>query len=365
MCLDTAGCGWCPTVNKCVPKVNNYPIIPRATSAEVTSTIRLNDPLFQCPITTFVKTKDQCSDVLCSSLTTCRDCTGNIKCGWCADSRVCLPKDANNNIIVPAGTTCAAATAVRNSGECPNPACNTITDCVECVNTTGCSFCEEANKCVRFRDKTQRNNDGTARVIEARDPAVTGCTEENAITSPTQCPAVRATQRRGPLLPSRRDSTPTTPDDASALADELAAAQDNTVGGAALTDAQDNSARRPATQTVRSTDGPASPATIYDFITAPGSARRVGSTSMTESYPAAAGLPSEGPFEEYIKMLVRSELSSEGIPHTEQFQDGATPQPRSRPVPYQVREEDVLPNAAQYVRTRAVEILQAPKKMLM
>ena len=301
-CLDVAGCGWCPAAGKCIPKVNDYPIVPRAGSMDVTSNIRLNEPLFQCtsiekPL--FVSRKEQCADFQCDSLKSCRDCAGNAKCGWCGDSNKCLPKGAGGTLTVPAGTTCAAATAVTNSGNCPTRVCNTITDCVECASTPGCSFCEAAKKCVRFNAKAATTVNGVAVAAEAKDAPVDGCNEENAITSSTQCPSVRASQNQLSL------------DDGEPTSSEIASAQDNTVGGGG-----DNGL---AFQGTPSTDDPVSTAQIFDMITAPGVALPIGSSSVRPSYPAAAGLDGTGPFETYVQMLVKSELAAQGVPTNEPF----------------------------------------------
>lgn len=295
-CLETASCGWCPTAAKCVPKVNTYPIIPE-------------DSPFSCPPSEFISEKGRCSDIACSSFKTCRDCADSVKCGWCGDSNVCLPKDANNALIVPVGTICEAGAAVKNSGECPSAVCNTITDCVECAGTPGCSFCETAKKCVRFEDK----KDAEGKVVEPRDAAIEGCNEETTITSPSQCPSARALQGSSSL-----QKGPT--------ASDIASAQDNSV--------------RLAEQAVASTEGPVSPATAYTVVSAPGVLRPLGSTSVRPSFPAAAGLDDlkGGPFEKYVQMLVKSELVAQG----------KTPSVAAEP--FVANEEGAIANATGYVK---------------
>jgi hypothetical protein len=102
------------------------------------------------------------------------------------------------------------------------------------------------------------------------------------------------------------DTPPTLPPATEPTAADIASAQDNSVEGVP-----------PATQEVASTEGPVSPAEPSKVITAPGVVRPADAGSVRPSYPAAAGLDGEaanGPFEQYVKMLVRSELSAEGKP---------------------------------------------------
>ena len=292
-CLDTAGCGWCPAAGKCIPKVNDYPIVPHAGPTDVTATIKLNEPLFQCPSSTFVKDKTQCTDVVCSEKKSCRTCAENVKCGWCGASSKCLPKGADGSLTDLSGNTCAAATAVINSALCPTKVCNTITDCEECTGTQGCSFCEAAKKCVRLQDKMDMVN-GVMKVVEAKDAKVDGCNEESALSSPSQCPSVRKV--------IALQEAPTAAD--------LDSAQDNTVGGSGTTG---------SIQAPMDTSSPVSPATTYYTVNAPGVSRPVGSSSVRPSYPAAAGLDGTGPFETYVQMLVKSELAAQGVPTNEPF----------------------------------------------
>ncbi len=84
-----------------------------------------------------------------------------------------------------------------------------------------------------------------------------------------------------------------------------------------------------AQQAAASTGGPVSPAESSTVITAPGVVRPAGAGSVRPSFPAAAGLDGleGGPFESYVKMLVRSELSGLGVAEAaaEGFQAAAAP----------------------------------------
>jgi hypothetical protein len=103
------------------------------------------------------------------------------------------------------------------------------------------------------------------------------------------------------------DAEEATPASTEPTAEDIDSAQDNSVGeGVEL-----------ATQEVASTEGPVSPAESSSVVTAPGIVRPAHAGSVRPSFPAAAGLDGEasgGPFEQYVKMLVRSELAAEGKP---------------------------------------------------
>jgi hypothetical protein len=61
----------------------------------------------------------------------------------------------------------------------------------------------------------------------------------------------------------------------------------------------------------------------FPVITAPGEVRPVDAGSERPTFPAAAkptGFEAQGPFESYVKLLVNSELSAQGIPVSEGFQ---------------------------------------------
>lgn len=321
-CLDTASCGWCPGAKKCVPKINSYPVVPRGGAKGD------GDQLFSCPVDTFVAEKDRCEDVVCDKLKTCGDCAQNIKCGWCGDAKKCFPKDSANNIIVPAGVTCAANTAVKNSEDCPTPPCKDIKNCVDCLQTAGCSFCEKANTCVRVEDKMGMV-DGKQKVIEAKDKMPDDCNAENAFTAVSQCASIRGADGKSPDL-LKRSGKPSAAD--------IASAQDNSTWGW-----YGNMAK----QTVASTDGPVSPAESSDVITSPGLVRSAGAGSGRLTFPAAAGLDDlEGPFEKYVQMLVRSELVAKGkIVGADGFA---------------MKEEGAIENATGYVKKAWQGIFGAP-----
>lgn len=335
-----SACGWCPDAGKCVPRAGIYPVVPRAKAVpgeRIPGTEKfytkdsIGEPLFACPVNTFVSDVAKCADFQCSTLTTCRECAGNSKCGWCPDSKKCVGKKADGKPDAPAGTTCAESSFLNESKNCPARPCEEITDCAECAATAGCGFCKPNKKCVKLDAMGRPPTDSKG------NPAEGSCKFSDMTVSPFQCPSVIGSTQRAGYNPASQPtslspSTSTMPGRAS-----LTATQDNTFGGdvgtfgpyrGAQPDPQSTVDRgvlgiqtnKPIDDTskgggVPGTSGPQPAPTV----TAPGVSRPLGATSQQTSYPAAAGL-SGSPFDDYIKILVRSELASQGVPMNEPFQ---------------------------------------------
>ncbi len=363
-CLSVPQCGWCSESSACVPRIQAggpdvYAIVPRW----------LTDLGKTCLQNTFITMAGKCPDVECGSITTCRDCAGNAKCGWCADAKKCLPKDAmTNNPIVPSGTTCLSTTFITTSSTCPALDCTTITDCATCTNNTGCGFCKDTSKCITLSPtsftgeiagttltvsavangaisidspimgagvtpdtKVTALGTGTGGIgtytvsasqtvastmMNASAPSV-ACPIDSIVTFGTQCPGASAGQ-------SAEDRAKAMAMMASLGAgsgnmDQMPQAWDGTM--------QMNEVRP-------DTGKPVSPAKTYSHVTAPGVARPVGARSIP---PLVRHDPAFGdaPLESYVKLLVNSQLAKQGVPMNEYFQ---------------VREADAIPNATGYMK---------------
>lgn len=280
-CLSIPQCGWCSESSACIPRINTYSIIPKW----------LTDLGKTCLPDTFIKIAGKCPDAECSSITSCRDCAGNVKCGWCPDAGKCLPKDATGNPVVPTGETCLNTTFVTTSGSCPAVDCTKVTSCATCTNSSGCGFCKNTNTCFTMTD---------ARGV----PQPTSCPPDKVVTFESQC--------------------------ADALTLDIATAM--VAAGGVM---GNNSPAAPQeTNEVRPQTGPVSPATSYSNVTAPGVARPVGASSVPASVRHDPAL-GDAPLESYVKMLVNSQLAAQGIPTNE---------------PFQVRETDAIPNATDYMK---------------
>jgi hypothetical protein len=80
--------------------------------------------------------------------------------------------------------------------------------------------------------------------------------------------------------------------------------------------------------------GAVSPPKLYTTVSGNGLVRRVGQSSVPFGISKSADLQAS-PLEDYVKLLVRSELASEGIPMNE---------------PFQVNEAQALGNAEEYLK---------------
>ena len=276
MAADARGytCGWCAESNSCIPRVSTYRLIPKW----------LTDLGKDCSAKTFIYSKAQCPDIKCGTLTNCRDCAGNIKCGWSTDSNSCVAQGGSGVILV------------TESGSCPAIDCSTLKDCAECTNTTSCGYCNATKSCVTL-DKF------------GVPPPMT-CTQDTVLTGPYQCPgATPPSSLSGPV------DTRTAPDPTDA---QLAAAQDTGFPGAnTFPNAFSGSSRLPESNT------PVSPATSYTYATAPGVAVNLKSSSIPASVRHDPAL-GDAPLESYVKMLVNSHLAAQGVPTNEPFQVNET-----------------------------------------
>lgn len=323
-------CGWCPNakgkgLGMCVPKVGSttissgvstmYPVLPKKEGT--------NEPLYTCPlyekvtvdgketqVQEFVAYAYQCKDYDCGLLKTCRDCAGNVKCGWYqnpidATKSVCMQRkdpysadpQSTDTTVNTKGDTGAYLNYITNTVKCPYQACDKITDCAECAATPKCGYCVEDKKCLKIEKDTP-------------DETLTQCSKGAGIptTSPFQCPD---------QLPDSLLSGKISEDDLSKGVEptkgQLTTIQSNIFGTdtSDLTDAIQNK--------YKGLDIPKPKEDENDNISAPGEVRPRGSTSEKDTYPPAVDLSTDRPFEKYISMLVRSELAGQGVPTNEPF----------------------------------------------
>ena len=257
----TYDCGWCPDSNACIPRVSTYRIIPKW----------LTDMAGDCSALTFVTRLQDCPDAQCSSSTNCRDCAGNIRCGWSVQANMCLPSESGSGSGSGSG-----GSLITSTDSCPAVACSTINDCATCTNTTSCGYCKSTNKCVNL-DKY------------GVPPPLT-CTQDTIITGPYQCPGATPSQTMSAPLDTLTAPNPTG-----------AEAADMTHDGVTIM-------------------SPVSPATTYPYV---GGGRKHGESSIpaTVRFDPKLG---DAPIESYVKMLVTSELAAQGVPTNEPFQVNET-----------------------------------------
>jgi hypothetical protein len=111
---------------------------------------------------------------------------------------------------------------------------------------------------------------------------------------------------------------------------ELNLVQDNT----ALSGLEMNIAGSKGAGILGTGDGAVSPPKLYTTVSGNGMVRRVGQSSVPFVISKSADLQAS-PLEDYVKLLVRSELASEGVPMNE---------------PFQVNETQAIGNAEEYLK---------------
>jgi len=357
-CLADTNCGWASdyadgvkgltgvadgTILACIPQSGGKPFV----TSNLANWMIIKDGART--LKNFVKSLGQCTDVICGANTVCGDCLTYDKCAWQQTTvannvtQVCINK-------ADAGPANPSKNTITSKSNCPAPQCSDIKDCQVCTNTTGCSFCTISGKCLKDSEFGSGSNQcatenkvslpnncpcggitncsdcalrpgcaycKTKKVCVNLDrsgmPPAGTCTSNDVATSSTQCGSAL-----NPSLPS--DTTIPT-------AGELASAQDsgNLMSGPVMP-VQTNNVRPDTGQ-------PVSAARNYTMATAPGVARPLGASSI----PAAVRKETGGgtPLEDYVKMLVTSQLAAQGIPTNE---------------PFQVKETEALANASDYMR---------------
>ena len=380
-CLDTTkhpgyNCGWCPDAKVCIPRSGQYRIIPQwFIDMFLTVSSPTYDLTKDCAASSFIATKGKCSDIDCSSLLTCTECASTSACGWCASKNTCVNKDAlaaqkargSGGSGGSIDYLCSESESLIDSAAistCPPPICTNMKDCGSCTQTTGCGWCKDSNKCMPLDANQMGAAGGSA-------GGSMSCPQGSLVSQLFQCPCsglVKCTDCTGrpgcgycvktsKCVNLDRNSLP---DEADCTVDGIATSNIQCNPGAKLGNvrsesgdykpgddelnlAQDNSALSGLEMDIagskgagiRGTGGGAvSPPKLYTTVSGNGLVRRVGQSSVPFGISKSADLQAS-PLEDYVKLLVRSELASEGIPMNE---------------PFQVNETQALGNAEEYLK---------------
>jgi hypothetical protein len=323
-CVRDTTCGWCPTAKKCVLKAGGRPVVPNDPTTKA--------PEFKCPMEEFVQRLDQCSDFTCGSLTNCADCSSMNKCGWCGDSQKCLEKTSNNTPVNPQNLTCGLATFVVSPEKCPATDCGELKDCKTCAGTKPCGWCPKEKKCVtevRWGDASAATCKANEFVIFPSLCDAKPLDEKGDITvgsNEVQKRFEDALEGRTDMTRPEAGLTYTAPDGGADLQTQIGGLDQ--IPGGLTTPGQYSRGGPSGTGTTDA--GP--------VVTAPGIVTGgTGGVRPLRQFGTGAISPTGlGPFEEYIQVLVRSELASQGIPTNE---------------PFTVREEQALPNAGRYLES--------------
>lgn len=326
-CATTSACGWCASKDTCVNKAAFAAQKARGSggSGSIDYLCSENEPLIDSPAIS------TCPPPKCTNIKDCGSCTQTTGCGWCKDSNKCMPLDANQ--IGAAGgsaggsMSCPQGSLVSQLFQCP---CSGLTRCTDCTGRPGCGYCVKSSKCVNLKrnnlpDEADCTVDGIATSNIECNPGVT----EAALAAAGSLPAWLRPRRLasvGDILGNVRSEL----GDYKPGDDELNLAQDNS----ALSGLEMDIAGSKGAGVLGTGSGAVSPPKLYTTVSGNGLVRRVGQSSVPFGISKSADLQAS-PLEDYVKLLVRSELASEGIPMNE---------------PFQVNEAQALGNAEEYLK---------------
>jgi len=354
-CLADKNCGWASdyatgvtgvagvvdgTILACIPQSGGKPFI----TSNLANWMIIKDGART--LKNFVKSIGQCTDITCSAQKKCVDCVSYDKCAWqqtmASDNSItqgCINKADAGPLSVSKNTITTAAT-------CPIPQCSDMTDCRSCTNLTGCSFCTISGKCLRNSEfGVGANQCSTDNKISLPSSCPCGglktcaeCTAQSGCAFCKESKACVNLDRYGVPPPGTCTAATAATSDAQCTtapklpvvgptAADIASAQN---GGNLMNDP----AMPIQTNNVRPDTGePVSAARNYSMVTAPGVARPLGASSIPAS--VRHDMDNGTPLEDYVKMLVNSQLAAQGVPTNE---------------PFQVKETEALANASDYMR---------------
>ena len=325
-CAGASKCGWCDTNNTCMDR--------SAVSANVDAIAKAGSlgsggsaPSAMCPArgssgeaaitSASMVSSDSSSQVLIQEVGTCRpetcsdkescfECTSTSGCGFCKTTGKCLKVDtAGVAVIQDGGSTGLSGSAVCPTGAillrqymCP---CSGISDCKTCATQPGCGWCVGGGNCVNVDQPSPAGN--SAMVIGGVRVSDCAGGGDGVATSAAQCtPGAKLGNVRSARTSDYRPS-----------AAELALIQDD---GLDSNDPRSVDIAGSVPPGVIGT-GPVSAATTTTQVTGNGVVRPVGGPYTFTNQPGLF----TSPFEEYVKVLIKSELAESGIPTNEPFEN--------------------------------------------
>lgn len=329
-CTSAPACGWCPAANKCISKADWKEADSKSGSGTACgSTVPStgSNPSGGSPLaniytnavctTCIVTDGGRCPPTPCSTVTDCAKCANTPTCGWITSIGKCMTVDGSGKSVSDGSS--GGLAGVTNESGCP---CSSLTDCGTCAARPGCGFCGKSKVCVNLD-----RNDMAA-------PA--DCSPADTQTSPSQCSgsSLGWAMREGSGL-NFGDRTAGPPDS------DIAGGELQGAGPDDLHDPTYINTVRQWRGSVRGTgDGPVSSGNSSSYISGNGVIRSI----TDQSIRGLNNSPdlTQSPVENYVRMLVRSELASEGIPTIEPFQSPS----------------EVIGNADKFLKDRTVSLLK-------
>ena len=318
-CASAAACGWCDSTNKCMDRAavtaNHNKIVSEGSrgsmgnppeplcpvkEGRLTSSTMVTDPSDTSHLE-LVEDVGTCRPESCADKTTCFDCTTTSGCGYCRTTGKCIKVDTAGNHDTGSGgsNVCPTGQISLQSYMCP---CSGISNCKTCSTQPGCGWCVAGKNCVNV-DVTSMSGDSEDMIdgVSTRDCAAGG---KGVATSAQQCiPGAtlgNVRSERGNYKPGTAElnlAQDNVPDFNSALNVDIT----GSIGAGVI-------GSRPVS-TVKTTKE----VTGNGVVTTPGKQNPYTITNQPNLFTS--------PFEEYVKVLIRSELTADGIPINEPFQN--------------------------------------------
>ena len=326
-CASASACGWCDTTNTCMDKsavTANHnailsagslgsagsppqPLCPATRSSDpsfvrITSNSMVTEPSKKSHLE-LIEEVGTCRPEKCEDKKGCFECTSTSGCGFCKTTGKCIKVDTAGNAgssgSLSGAAVCATGQITLRTYMCP---CSSLSDCKTCAVQPGCGWCVAGKNCVNTGVPSKAgDSQNVIGGVNTRDCAAGA---DGVATSLSQCTpgAVLKNRRseRGNYKPGLAELN--LAQDNTAEADSgLGVDLEGSIGAGVI-----GSGPVSAAITTPQVSG-------NGVVTTPGARNPYTITNQPNLFTS--------PFEEYIKLLIRSQLTESGIPLNEPFQN--------------------------------------------
>jgi len=324
-CAGAAACGWCDTNNTCMDRAAvaknvdaiaaagslgsmGSPPQPMCPARDSTGREAITSAAMVSPDSSnkvLIQEIGLCRPEVCSDKKNCFECTSTSGCGYCRTTGKCIPVDTAGNAgssgSLSGSSVCATGQISLQPYMC---SCSGINDCKTCSTQPGCGWCVGGKNCVNVElPSPAGDSQNVINGVNIKDCAAGG---DGVATSATQCmPGAKLgnvrSERTSKYKPGEKELT-SIQDNAALSGRDLDIA--GSVGAGVIGSAPLIAPKLTPevtgngvvlTREARATGGP------YTFTNQP---------NLFTS-----------PFEEYVKVLIRSEMANGGMPSNEPFQN--------------------------------------------
>ena len=350
-CLKDSDCGWAAdyaspvsgmpnvkdgTILACVPQQGGSAFITGDLSDWISMSKGAKN------MTNFITSLSKCTDVTCSSNTTCGKCAFYQKCTWQQKTTDGVVKQTCiDSSSAGSGSGSGASATVNNIttvSMCPPPQCSDLTDCVECTNMNGCAYCSTSGKCLKTSEFGAGVNQCaiSGKIDVPSKCSCSGITECGKCASRSGCGYCKDKKTCVNL-----DITGMVPKDVCKAENLISAEPECNPPGsgskAAPTATKINAAANSGNVVRPEGEYNTTKGKLFKMITAPGVARNIDDSNIPFTVRQTS---EEAQLDSYLKEMVNSQLAAQGIPTNEPF------------VSYEpfVSESDAIPNASEYLK---------------